>query len=173
MTQTTNEMQIRVGGFESVSKVELVVRRLLAAGYAKDELVVICPAKYQDQLSSDVPQTETPETGTGQVLATGGAAGAALGGIALIATVLTGGIAGPAAAVLIGGGAIAGGFSNLIVSKGYDEEAIGHYKQAVQKGWIVVGVKVPVEAGPDRTALAEQILNESGAKTLEPARVAS
>ena len=73
-----------------------------------------------------------------------------------------------AAAVLIGGGAIAGGFSSLIVSKGYEQEADDHYKEAIEQGHIVVGVEVHGEDGAGRLAEAQRILDEAGAKQLLP-----
>ena len=67
------------------------------------------------------------------------------------------------AVVLIGGGAIAGGFSNLIVSKGYEQEADDYYKQAIERGQIVVGVDVQSEDGAGQLAEAQRILDEAGA----------
>jgi hypothetical protein len=100
--------------------------------------------------------------------------GATLGGLALAATVVTGGVAGVvAAAVLIGGGAIAGGFSNLIVAKGYEQEADDHYKQAIERGQIVVGVEVHGEDGAARLAEAQRILDETGATQTLPLVTAS
>ena len=99
----------------------------------------------------------------------GGAVGATLGGLALAATVITGGVAGVmAAGVLIGGGAIAGGFGNLIVSKGYEQEADDQYKQAIERGQIVVGVEVHGEDGAGQLAEAQRILDEAEAKPLLP-----
>ena len=96
--------------------------------------------------------------------------GATLGGLALAATVITGGVAGVmTAVVLIGGGAFAGGFSNLIVSKGYEQEADDHYKQAIERGQIVVGVEVHGEDHIGQLAEAQRILNEAGATALESA----
>jgi hypothetical protein len=97
----------------------------------------------------------------------GGAMGATLGGLALAATVITGGVAGVmTAVVLIGGGALAGGFSNLIVSKGYEQEADDYYKLAIERGQIVVGVEVQGQDLTGQRAEAQRILNEAGARQL-------
>lgn len=130
---------------------------------------MVCPAKFKDHFHHEVPQAEAPTADAGGVMAMGGALGATLGGLALAATVLTGGIAGVmTGVVLIGGGAIAGGFSNLIVSKGYEQETDDCYKQAIERGLIVVGVEVLGEDGAGQLAEAQRILDEAGAKQLLP-----
>ena len=165
MTQHLTATQTRAGAFDTVAEADRVIRRLLAAGFSKDHLAVICPANFKDHFVPKVPQAEVPTADAGGAIAVGGAVGATLGGLALAATVITGGVAGVmAAVVLIGGGAMAGGFSNLIVAKGYEQEADDHYKLAIERGQIVVGVEVHGEDGAGQLAEAERILNEMGAK---------
>jgi len=162
------ETQRRVGGFRSIEKADEVIRLLLAAGFSKENLMVVCPSKYQSHFQVKAPKADTPTPDSMGALAAGGVAGASLGGLALAATVLTGGAAGPAAAVLIGGGALAGGISNLIAAKGYAEEADDYYKKAVNNGWIVVGVEIAdAQAVPSITD-AERILSQSGAADVTP-----
>lgn len=172
MSQQVMATQIRAGAFDTVSEADRAIRRLLAAGFSEDQLAVICPARFKDHFLADVPQAEAPAAGAGSAMAMGGAMGATLGGLALAATVVTGGVAGivagvMAGAVLIGGGAIAGGFSNLIVAKGYEQEADDSYKQAIERGQIVVGVEVQDgEDGAAQLAEGQRILDEAGAQTL-------
>jgi hypothetical protein len=169
MTQQAIATQTCVGVFDTVAQADRAIRRLLAAGFSKDQLAVICPAKFKDHFLPEAPQAEAPGAGVGSTIAMGGALGATLGGLALAATVMTGGVAGVVAAgVLIGGGAIAGGFSNLIVSKGYEQEADDFYKRATERGQIVVGVEVPGEDGAGQLAEAQRILDETGAMPLFP-----
>jgi len=169
MTQLLSAPQTRAGAFDTLAQADRAISRLLAAGISKDQLLVICPAKFTDHFSPEVPQAEAPSGEPGNAIALGGAVGATLGGLALAATIVTGGAAGMlAAGVLIGGGAIAGGFSNLIVSKGYEQEADDGYKQAVERGQIVVGVEVQGEDGAGQLADAERILDEAGSKALLP-----
>jgi hypothetical protein len=168
MTQRIDNTQIRVGAFETIAEADQAIRRLLGAGFATDQLLVICPAKFQNHFAPGL-RAEIPAADVTEVILTGGAVGATLGGIVLAAAVLTGGGAIIAVAVLVGGGAIAGGFSNLIVSKGYEVEADAHYKEALDEGRIVVGVEVPsVDSAAVQLAEAERILNEAGATALEP-----
>lgn len=178
MTQQVIATQTRAGAFDTVAQADRAIRQLLAAGFSKDQLAVICPAKFKDHFLPDAPQAEAPTAGAGGAIAMGGAMGATLGGLALAATVVTGGVAGVVAgvmagAVLIGGGAIAGGFSNLIVSKGYEQEADDSYKQAIERGQIVVGVEVDDrEDGAGQLAEAQRILDEARAKPLVAATAA-
>ena len=169
MTQQVIATQTRVGTFDTVARADRAIHRLLAAGLSKDQLVVICPAKFQDHFLPEAPKADTPNADAETALATGGAIGATLGGLALAATVLTGGLGAVAAAVFIGGGAVAGAFSNLIISQGYEQEADDHYRQAIERGQIVVGVEVHGEDHIGQLAEAQRILNEAGATALESA----
>jgi hypothetical protein len=167
MTQQLIAMQTRAAAFDTVAHADQAIRRLLADGFSKDQLAVVCPAKFKDHFRSEAPQAQAPTAGAGGAMAMGGAVGATLGGLALAATVVTGGVAGVvAAAVLIGGGAMAGGFSNLIVSKGYEQEADDSYKQVIERGQIVVGAEVRGEDGAGQLAQAQRILDEAGGKQL-------
>lgn len=167
MTQQVIAIQTRAGAFDTVAQADRAIRQLLAAGFSKKQLAVICPAKFQDHFLAEAPQAEAPGANPGSAIALGGAVGATLGGLALAATVITGGVAGMVAAgVLVGGGAIAGGFSNLIISKGYEQEADDNYKQAIERGQLVVGVEVQGDGAARRLAEAQRILDESRAKPL-------
>jgi len=170
MTQQLIETSTRAGAFDTVAEADRAIRRLLAAGFSKDQLAVICPARFRDHFHAETPHADAPTAGAASTLALGGAVGATLGGLALAAaTIFTGGVAGVVAAgVFIGGGAIAGGFSNLIVAKGYEQEADDRYKQAIQHGQIVVGVEVHGDDGVGRLAEAQRILDEAGARQLAP-----
>ena len=153
MPQQLIAPQTRASAFDTVPQADRAIRRLLAAGFSKDQLAVICPDKFREHFLPEAPQTEAPAADAGGAIAMGGAVGATLGGIALVATVIT-------------GGAIAGGFSSLIVSKGYEQEADDSYKQAIERGQIVVGVEVHGEVSDGRLAEAQRILDEAGANQL-------
>jgi hypothetical protein len=168
MPQRISNSRIRVGAFQTIAEADQAIRRLLAAGFFTEQLLVICPAKFQDHFLPAAPQADTPSADAKDVLLKGGVVGATLGGIALTALALTGGGAIVAAALLIGGGAIAGGFGNLVVSKGYEEEADAYCKEAIEEGRIVVGVEVPGANSAGQLAEAERILNEAGATALKP-----
>ena len=165
MTQQAIATQSRAGAFDTVAQADRAIRRLLAAGFSKDQLAVICPAKSKDHFLPAAPKANAPAAGAGGAIAMGGAVGATLGGLVLAATVVSGGVAGAMiAVVLIGGGAFAGAFSNLITSKGYEQEADDRHRRAIERGQIVVGVEIPDENGAVRLAEAQHILDEAGAE---------
>lgn len=165
MAETTSiDEPFRVGFFNTVPEADQAVRNLMAAGFSKDELAVICPSKFHEQFAPGVPRAQRPGSHTGEAIAEGGAVGAVLGGLALVATaVATGGVGViPAIPVLLGGGALAGGFSGLIASDGYGKGIGEFYDEAVHYGKIVVGVHLENNADATRLARAASILKEAG-----------
>jgi hypothetical protein len=169
MTQNTNDIPNRVGFFSTAAQADQAVRDLLAAGFTDEQLAVICPEKFKDEFPN-LRHPDPPGSHAAEAVVEGGAVGAALGGIALVAAAVATGGAGllPAIPVLIGGGALAGGFGGLIAREGYGEGVAEYYEEAVHQGKIVVGVE---DEGPDneaRLALAERILAAAGADLPTP-----
>jgi len=162
MMPTATERPVRVGFFSEVEQADRAVRRLRAAGFTRHELAVICPPPFTDQWAAGVTRAEQPGAHATEAIVEGGAVGAALGGIALVATAIaTGGagllLAGP---VLVGGGALAGAYSNLVLVDGYGNEIGEYYEEAVRLGRIVVGVEIEDADSAARLAEAERILEE-------------
>ena len=48
MTQQLVATQTCAGAVDSIANAAHVIRRLLAAGFSRDQLAVICPAKFKD-----------------------------------------------------------------------------------------------------------------------------
>ena len=71
MADTASEKPHRVGFFDSVAQADRAVRDLLAAGFSKDELAVICPEKCQEQFAQGVPRAEMPGSHAGKEIAFG------------------------------------------------------------------------------------------------------
>jgi len=168
MAPNIKERPVQAGFFDTKAQAEKAVQDLQTAGFSKDELAVICPGDRTGKLASSVPRAEPPGTNGAESIAEGMAEGSAIGavgGIALAATALaTGGAALlPAIPVLVGGGAIAGGFSSLILSDGYGKGVGEYYAQAIHQGKFVVGVEVEGEDSTARLAEAERILAKDGA----------
>jgi hypothetical protein len=165
MAPNISERPCRVGFFSSKEQAEKAVKDLLEAGFTKEQLAVICPQERKECLAPSVPRAEPPGSHGAEALAEGGAIGAAIGGLALAATAIaTGGIGVlPAIPVLVGGGAIAGGFSSLILSDGYGKGVGEYYVDALHQGKFVVGVEVEGEDSDTRLARAERILTDDGA----------
>ena len=149
--------ETRTGIFDTVIQADRAISRLLAAGFSEARAGSGLSATFKDHFHSEVLDTKGPTPGPDGAIATGGL-GATLGGLVLLATVATGGAAGVmGAAVLVGGGALAGGFSNLIISKGYEDEAEDDdYKPTIENGKIVVGVELQGEDRADRLAEARR-----------------
>ncbi len=171
MPQEKVDQSVRAGFFSSVGSADRAVRNLLAAGFTKDQLAVICPDQFKDQFRHDIAEAGEPGNSTVEGITAGGAVGATLGGLALAAaTIATGGIALiSAATVLVGGGAIAGGFSGLILADGYSKGVGEYYEQAIQLGKIVVGVHIENEPNAAQLDRAARIIAEAGADFLTPA----
>lgn len=156
------EKTVRAGVFSDIRKADAAVAGLVAAGFPKDRITVICP-RCSDERYQEYCQREPAGTKTGKAAALGGAIGSVLGGLgALTGVVLTGGTAllavGP---LLIGGGA--GSFIGAMMSRGFEREVTNYYDQALQRGKILVAVQEP--DGPEqvkRLAEAERILASSG-----------
>jgi hypothetical protein len=167
-TESSRELErpCRVGYFTSKVSAERAVRDLMAAGFDEKEIAIIWPTKSNHHLSPNVPEAQPPGSRGAEALAEGSAIGAALGGIALAATaIISGGALLPAIPVLVGGGAIAGGFSNLILSDGYGKGVGEHYVNALHQGKIVVGVEAEGANSEEGLAKAERILAEAGAES--------
>jgi hypothetical protein len=170
--ETTMEHRQLVGeargaSFDSVAKADQAIRQLRAAGFTDAQLLTACPANLKDECASAVPNSDSSGIGVGETVGKGAVTGAAIGGIALAATVLTGGLTAPAAALLVGSSALAGGFGNLIVTKGYEVEAPDYVRNAIHAGRVVVGVEVR-DNDPRRLAEAQRILDEAGGEQLRP-----
>ena len=169
MITKSQDRTVRAGFFASVAQADAAVRNLSAAGYGHDELAVICPDKFTDHFKG-VAKAEEPGTNATEGLTSGGAVGATLGGLALAAAAIgTGGIALlPAATVLIGGGAIAGGISGLVLADGYSKGVGEYYEQAIRLSKIVVGVHLEGEDNEARLLTASDILEKAGAEKIVP-----
>ena len=172
MAQTSSEKPHRVGFFDSVAQADRAVRDLLAAGFTKDQLAVICPEQCSPQFAPGVPRAEMPGSHPARDIAEGGAVGVAIGGITLAAAaVATGGVGLlPAIPVLLGGGAIAGGFSSYILADGYGKGIGEYYEDAVHTGKIVVGVELDTTESDPKLATAERILRDAGGIAPTPRR---
>jgi len=154
----------RVGVFDTVAHADRAVHNLLAAGFRKDQMAVMCSDKYKEQFFQNLPTPEQAGSHTPGGVVVGGVVGATIGGLLLAATALTTGGATLLAAgtVLIGGGAFAGSFTGAMMTRGFENEVVNYYDQAVQRGKILVAVEVEGEGNKARLAEAARILEEAG-----------
>jgi len=160
---TAIERPYRVGDFATAREAHAAIEALLADGFTRDELAVVCPDARRDDFA-DIPQPKPPSDYTAQAIGVGTAAGAVLGGIALAAaTLASGGLAAPAAgAVLMGGGAISGAFVGAMSGRVAEKELGPYFEQSIRQGHILVAVELHGEDSGPRLAKAERILSRKG-----------
>jgi hypothetical protein len=166
------ERPLRVGVFGNVADAERAVVNLLQAGFTKRDISVVCSDEAVERHFKDFRKQEPAGTYTPITAVGGGAIGAALGGLAVVAGGLaTGGIGLLATAgIAAWAGGVAGGLVGAMMSRGVEKELANYYQQAVIDGDILVAVEVDEEASasPNRDlARASQILADAGAKPLK------
>jgi hypothetical protein len=163
--KSASKSPVRVGVFSRIAQADRAVRDLVAAGFRKEEITVICPTctpeKYQDYHRDDPAGAHAATAAAG-----GSAIGALLGGLVGTAVgVASGGtallVAGPLLSAM-GGGAVAGGFIGAMMTRGMEREVANFYDQALEKGQILVAVETERDDDP-RLAEAERVLARAGA----------
>jgi hypothetical protein len=160
--------QVRGASFDTVAKADQAIRQLRAAGFSDNQLLTACPTKFKDECACAMPASDSSKVSVGETIGKGAVTGAAIGGLALVGAVLTGGLSAAGAALLVGGSALAGGFSNLIVTKGYQVEAPEFVHKAIRADRIVVDVEVRDDHPDNRLAEVQRILDEAGGEQLGP-----
>lgn len=160
------EKPFRVGIFSTVRQADNAVKDLLAAGFTKEQISVICSDEHKERLFGELAEPVHGANTTAPAILTGGVMGATLGGLALAATaVMTGGASLLAAGtVLVGGGAIAGSFSGAMATRGVEKEIADYYDAAVRLGKILVAAEVTGEGSEQRLADAERVFEKNGAE---------
>ncbi|WP_435017802.1 DUF2382 domain-containing protein [Tundrisphaera sp. TA3] len=151
-----------VGLFETRDQAVKAVESLKAAGFPAEDMSIVMRDR---EASADVAE----EAGVGDAAAAGAMGGGLLGGIAGL--VLGAGAlaipgigpiiaAGPIAAALTGGalGAAAGGIVGALTEVGVPEDEVEHYQAGVERGGVLLSVKVP--AG--RESEARSLLTSTG-----------
>ncbi|MDB5392185.1 MAG: hypothetical protein JWM11_7831 [Planctomycetaceae bacterium] len=161
------QQSVRAGVFTDMGSAERAVVKLLANGFEKEQVMVVCSGEAREhhfrQFDS---QNHTGISLHGEV-ATGAALGATVGGLAAIAFGLASGaiplvIAGAAG---IAGGSTMGGFMGAMMSRGVEDEFSKFYHEQMAAGHLVVVVE---DHGPEcetRLALASEIFTEAGCLT--------
>ncbi|MPR32560.1 hypothetical protein GBK04_04150 [Cytophagaceae bacterium SJW1-29] len=142
------------GVFHDKDDAEKAYNSLLSRGYSRDEISVLMSDDTRNTHYKDVDEDDRSDLGNksmegaGVGSAIGGTAGAIIGAIAAIGTAIALPglglvIAGPIAAGLAGAGAggLTGGIIGALVGSGIPEERAAVYKESLENGGIVVGVK--------------------------------
>jgi uncharacterized membrane protein len=146
-----------ISTFPNKEAAERAVNTLRQQGYDKEISVI---AKDNEKQNNNEPDTLTDGTSTGGVL--GGLAGLAVGAGALaipgVGPIIA---AGPIAGLL--SGAAAGGIAGGLVDYGIPKERSEYYEGKVKQGHALVSV----QAAPDKTQNAAEVLRREGAQDVE------
>jgi hypothetical protein len=159
MADMPADKPFRVGIFRTTAEASSAIDALLAAGFKKEELAVVCADQSVEKFR-DIPHPSPGPARTDDPLKGARAIEGVLGGAALAA-----------AAIASGGFGVPGGEGVIVegealVLPGYateaDEPPGPLYAQAVRDGHALVAVEVPEDGAAARLALAEQILKAHG-----------
>jgi outer membrane lipoprotein SlyB len=163
---STLERPIRVGIYSTIRAADCAVDNLLKVGFTSVQITVICSDRTTEEHFHEFEHEEPAGAYAPAAVAVGGAIGAALGGL----TVLAGAVTTAGLGLLAAGGlaawtgGVVGGLVGAMMTRGVEHELANYYDQAVTAGKILVAVEDHSEAQRQRLARAEQILAECGAE---------
>jgi hypothetical protein len=167
--QHTLEGTFEAGVFSDIDDARRAVQGLLAAGFTTEHISVLCSDETKELYFKEFEHQDPAGTHTSKAAVVGGTIGAAVGGLAVIASaVATGSLAlwaaGPISAWA---GGVTGGLVGAMMTRGIEKELANYYQQAVLDGQILVAAE---DHGPDREASlvrAAQVLAKAGAQPVE------
>lgn len=161
------ERPVRVGVFSDVEHADRAVANLLAAGFTRDKLSVVCSDEVIRAHYEGIKTEEPAGAHTPLAVAAGGTIGA-IGGLALAAA---GAAVGGPAFLAAGGlafwtGGVVGGLVSAMMTRGVEKSAAELYSQALTDNKILVAVESHESNAALTLAQAERILHEAGAEPL-------
>jgi uncharacterized protein YcfJ len=158
------EKPVRAGIFSTVAEADRAVTDLIAAGFTRDEISVICSDDAKEAHFRKFEHEQPAGAHTESAAVAGGAIGAILGGLAGLAGVAaTGGIGLLAAgAILASAGGLTGTFVGAMMTRGVEKEVADFYDQEVRRGKLLVSVEVHGPQAAARLARAAAILAQDG-----------
>jgi hypothetical protein len=156
------------GVFDSVDAARQAVHGLLEAGFSVEQINVICSDETKERYFQEFEHQEPAGTHTPMATIVGGTIGAALGGVAVIASAaVTGSLtlwaAGP---ITAWAGGVAGGLVGAMMTRGVEKEIADYYQQAVVGGRILVAVEDERPDNQAALAKAAEVFAAAGAKPL-------
>ena len=162
------QQSFRAGTFSDLQSADRAVARLLAAGFLKEQITVLCMDEVKESHFRQLgypPPTDSAAPGTGIA---GASIGATVGGLAAIAVGAATGavplvIAGAAG---VAGGSALGGFLGAIINGEGESAVVKSYDQELRSGRILVVMTDQSPQAESKLAQAEAILTEP---TTEPA----
>jgi len=154
------------GVFSRVEDASRAVHGLIAAGFTKEHITVVCSDETKEKYFQEFEHQDPAGTYTPTAAIVGGTIGAALGGVSVLASALaTGSLALWAAGPITAwAGGVAGGLVGAMMTRGVEKELANYYQQAVVQGQILVAAEDHGENHQARLAQAAKILADAGAK---------
>ena len=158
---------IRCGVFTDVTSADRAVNGLLAEGFPREQISVLSSDDGKEAYFRLFEHEEPAGTHAPEAAATGGAVGAAIGGVASVGLMAAVGLpvvaAGPA---LVVGGAVAGGLIGAMQTRGQEKELSDFYAQALTDGKLLVAVEDPTPGHEHRLRRAEAVFRNAGAQPI-------
>jgi hypothetical protein len=159
---------VRVGVYGNIAAADAAVNGLLAAGFVRDEITVMCSDEAVERHFKEFEHQKPAGTYTPAAAAAGSVIGAAIGGLAAVAGLLTtGGLAILAAGGLAAWtGGVVGGLVGAMMTRGVERELANFYDQALTAGKILVAIDTGEPPDLPRLDNAERILAGAGAEPM-------
>lgn len=159
------EKSVCAGVFVDLKSADAAVAQLLAAGFSRDDITVICSDRARERHFHDFQHQATAGEHTGSAALAGTTIGALAGGLTAIAIAgATGGV--PliiAGAAGLSGGSAMGVFLGTMLTRGEEKELSNFYDQAIRHDRILVSVEQHGTESASRLAEAERIIAQAGA----------
>lgn len=165
---STLERPIRVGVYSTIRAADCAVQNLLKAGFSAEHISVLCSDQSIEAHFRGFEHEEPSGSYTPAAVAVGGAIGAALGGLTILAGAITTAGLGLLAAggIAAWAGGVVGGLVGAMTTRGVEPEVADFYDQAVTAGKILVAVEDHSEAQRQNLDRAEHIFAECGAEPM-------
>jgi len=164
------------GIYRSSMQAEDAVDRLVANGFASDNISVLLPDNTSSRQFAHQKNTKAPE-GTATGATTGGVIGGTLGLLAGIGAIAIPGIgpfiaAGPIMGTLagIGAGGAAGGLLGALIGAGIPEYEAKRFEGRIKEGGVLLSVHCDTSQEIDR---AKELLKRTGAEDISSSSEAS
>jgi hypothetical protein len=162
--QKLSHKSVRAGVFSTLHEADQAVSELLAAGFTKEQITVVCSDAAIERHYQEFEHQDPAGNHAAKGVVAGTSVGAVVGGLTAIAV----GAASGAVPLIVAGaaglaaGSTMGGFLGAMLSRGQEKELSNFYDQELRNGKILVAVEVHGPQAEARLAQAATIISESG-----------
>ncbi len=168
MAPDTEHKSVRAGLFSSLAAADHAVAALLADGFSKEEITVVCSDSTKERFFREFEHQEPAGTHAAEGVTAGATLGAVGGSLAAIAI---GTVSGAVPLVIAGAAGLAagstmGGFVGAMLTRGNEKELSNFYEQALRDGQILVAVELHGPSSEARLARASEILAAAEAQPI-------